>query len=81
MTGYRGTFKKKDGSLRTMRFLLIKDLPSSFVSTKIKGGNTQHVLTEGMELVWDIDEQAFRVFNRNTVLDKIEEFEYTFINQ
>jgi hypothetical protein len=78
MTGYTGTFQKKDGSLRTMRFLLIKDLPSDFVASKIKGGNKSHSLNEGMELVWDIDEGAFRIFNRSKVVDKIEEFEYTF---
>ena len=78
MTGYRGTFRKKDGTMRTMRFLLLKDLPTDFVGSKIKGGNRSHSLNEGMELVWDIDEGAFRVFNRSSVVDKIEEFEYNF---
>lgn len=80
MKGYRGTFKKKDGSLREMRFLLLKDLPPDFVASKIKGGGSRHALTEGMELVWDIDENGLRIFNRNTVLDTIEEFDYT-LNQ
>lgn len=80
MKGYKGTFKKKDGSLRHMRFLLLKDLPSEFVASKIKGGGSRHALTEGMELVWDIDEDGLRIFNRNTVLDTIEEFDYT-LNQ
>jgi len=80
MKGYRGTFKKKDGSLREMRFLLLKDLPPEFVASKIKGGGQKHALTEGMELVWDIDEGALRIFNRNTALDTMEEFDYT-LNQ
>ena len=79
MTGYRGTFQKKDGSLRTMRFLLLKDLPSDFVASKIKGGNSPHRLTEGMELVWDIDENSLRIFNRTTVIGGIEEFEHEVI--
>jgi len=78
MIAYKGTFKKKNGSERTMRFVRIPDLPSEFIATKIKGGNKSHILSEGMELVWDIDEKAFRVFNRTTVVDTIEEYEYTF---
>jgi len=34
-----------------------------------------------MELVWDIDENDFRIFNSKTVVDKIEEFEYTLTTQ
>lgn len=78
MIAYKGTFKKKNGSERTMRFVRIPDLPPEFIATKIKGGNKSHILSEGMELVWDIDESDFRIFNRMNVVDKIEEFEYTF---
>jgi hypothetical protein len=77
MTGYVATFQKKDGSMRTMKFLKLNDLPSEFLAGKVKGVQ-QHSLSEGMELVWDIDEKGFRVFNRNKVVDKILEFEYTF---
>ena len=77
MTAYVATFEKKDGSLRTIKFLLVKDLPTDFLAGKVKG-TQQHNLREGMELVWDIDEHGFRVFNRNKVVDKIVEFEYTF---
>ncbi len=78
MIAYKGTFKKKNGSERTMRFVRIPDLPAEFIAAKIKGGNKSHILSEGMELVWDIDESDFRIFNRKNVVDKIEEFEYTF---
>jgi hypothetical protein len=81
MKAYRGTFQKKDGSFRTMRFVTLKDLPTEFVSARIKGGNSPHKLSEGMELVWDIDENAFRVFNRINVIGGIEEFEHNFNNQ
>ncbi len=77
MTAYVATFQKKDGSLRTMKFLLVKDLPNDFLAGKVKGAQS-HKLNEGMELVWDIDEQGFRVFNRQKVVDKIVEFEYNF---
>ena len=76
MKAYVGTFEKKDGSKRTMKFVLLKDLPQEFLSTKLKG-KSSHTLNEGMELVWDIEEKNFRIFNRNKVVDNIEEFEYT----
>jgi len=77
MTAYVATFEKKDGTLRTIKFLLVKDLPTDFLAGKVKGTQS-HLLKEGMELVWDIDEQGFRVFNRQKVVDKIVEFEYNF---
>ena len=79
MKAYKATFKKKNGSERTMRFVLIPDLPTEFVASKIKGGNKSHILGEGMELVWDIETNDFRVLNRKTVVDTIEEFEYNFL--
>jgi Mn-dependent DtxR family transcriptional regulator len=76
MKAYKGTFLKKDGERRAMRFLKINDLPKNFMEGKIKG-NQKHKLAEGMELVWDIDESDFRIFNHNMRVDNIEEFEYT----
>lgn len=77
MTAYKGTFIKKDGQRRTMRFLKLKDLPKNFVESKFKGSGKKHVLNEGLELVWDIDESDFRVFNYKMAIDNLEEFEYT----
>ena len=76
MRAYKGTFLKKDGERRTMRFLKLGDLPSTFMEGKIKGSQ-KHKLSEGMELVWDIDESEFRIFNHKMKVDNIEEFEYT----
>jgi hypothetical protein len=59
-----------------MRFLKVKDLPKTFLEGKIKG-TQKHNLGEDMELVWDLDEQEFRIFNYGKVVDNIEEFEYT----
>ena len=77
MKAYIGSFKKKDGSVRHMRYIPLKELPQEFLASKIKGAGQKHLLTEGMELVWDIDEKALRIFNHNTALDKTEEFDYT----
>ena len=76
MTGYVGTFLKKNGERRTMRFLKLEDLPKNFLSEHTSGGKP-HALGAGMELVWDIEENDFRIFNHNMRVDKIEEFEYT----
>jgi hypothetical protein len=76
MKAFKGTFIKQNGERRTMRFLKIADLPSTLLEGKFKGGK-KHSLAEGSELVWDIDEKDFRVFNHKLLVDKIEEFEYT----
>lgn len=76
MKAYKGTFIKKSGERRTMRFVKIKDLPKKFLEGKFTTGK-KHVLTEGSELVWDIDEGDFRIFNHKLVVDNMEEFDYT----
>jgi hypothetical protein len=76
MKAYEGCFVKKSGERRRMRFVKLVDLPSAMIEGKIKG-TQKHKLGEGLELVWDIDEKDFRIFNHATVVDKIEEFEYT----
>ncbi len=69
-----GTFRKKDGSLRTMRFVELGDLPEGFFISQTKGTGKKRTLTEGSNLVWDLDRQGFRVFNRSTIIGEIEEF-------
>ena len=71
MIVYQGTFVKKDGSQRTMKFVKTKDLPNEFLSAKLKGTGKQNNLGENKELVWDLDNQNFRVFNHETVVGKV----------
>jgi hypothetical protein len=52
-------------------------LPAGFIESKFKGSGKRHLLTEGCELVWDIDQKDFRIFNHNMMVDKLEEFDYT----
>jgi hypothetical protein len=66
LNAYVGTFEKKSGEERSMRFVKIEDLPQDFMLSKTKGGK-QRKLSEGNELVWDLDKKEFRVFNWNTV--------------
>jgi hypothetical protein len=74
MRAHLGIFKKKDGSLRTMRFIDLKDLPEGFFISQTKGTGKKRTLIEGSNLVWDLDRQGFRVFNRNTIIGEIEDF-------
>lgn len=79
MKSYRATYTKKNGDIREMHFAKLNDLPSEFVSSKIKGGNQQHNLDEGMELVWDLDASGFRIFNWKTVEGVVKEEEANFV--
>ena len=67
MKAYKGIFKKKNGESRTMVFSRISDLPSSFVASKISGAGSEQKYPEGMELVWDLEADNFRIFNWKTV--------------
>jgi hypothetical protein len=66
MKAYKGCFTKKNGESRTMIFSRIKDLPNGFVASKIVGAGTEKSYPEGMELVWDLEEDDFRIFNYKT---------------
>jgi len=76
MKAYKGTFIKKDGERRTMRFVKIQDLPKNYLEGKFNTGK-KHLLTEGSELVFDIDQKDFRIFNHKMLVDNVEEFDYT----
>ena len=67
MIGYRGTFVKSNGEERTMSFVKLGDLPQGFLESVTNGG-AQRNLAEGQELVWDVDANAFRIYNWNTAI-------------
>lgn len=77
MKAYTGTFKKKDGSLRTMTFAKMKDLPEKFLAETLKGGKSSKQ-TEGSEVVYDLDLREFRVFNWNAVVGQVVEKDINF---
>ena len=76
MTGYLATYTKKDGSAREMRFVRTDDMPAQWFSKHVKGTGKKRVLSEGIELVWDIDNAGFRTFNWNTVQGEVKKFDY-----
>ena len=63
MKAYIGVFEKKSGEIREMKFAKLCDLPTLFLESKVKGGHTEKTMPSGMEVVWDLENKAFRVFN------------------
>lgn len=72
---YKGTFLKKNNDVRTMMFTKLEDLPKDFLESKIKGhlGEVKNNLAEGYELVWDTENDDFRVFNWTTAVGDVRE--------
>ena len=68
VTSYTATFVKSNGDNRQMNFVRLNDLPETFLSGKIKGTGKQRTLNEGQEVVWDLDNNGFRVFNWKTIV-------------
>ncbi len=61
-----------------MKFIKLNDLPNNFLDGKIKNKDKQKALTEGHEVVWDIDKNSFRIFNWNTIVGEAEKNEINF---
>ena len=70
MKAYVGTFMKKSGEVRTMTFMKVDDVPEGILPES-KGGKRPK-LQEGMELVWDVESNSYRMFNHKTVVGKVE---------
>lgn len=80
VVAHTATFTKKSGENRTMNFVKIQELPETFVNSRVSGTGTQRTLAEGMELVWDLDNDGFRVFNWNTLVGEVTSEEISFNN-
>ena len=71
VTSYRGRFRKKNGKVRVMRFVRMKDLPKSFLVTKVKGKGSPVKMPKNFELVWDIEKDNFRYFNHDELVGSL----------
>lgn len=69
---YSATYVKKSGEKRKMNFIRLNDLPESFLSDRVKGDSKPRNLGEGREVVFDVENDGFRVFNWNTVIGEAE---------
>ena len=74
MNAYKGTFKKRNGESREMVFARIWDLPEPFLQKHVQGAGSETEYPEGMELVWDLEADSFRVFNWKTIEGKAKHF-------
>lgn len=72
MKAYKGSFKKRNGEIRNMLFAHLEDLPDTFLEQKIVGSGVERSYPEGMQLVWDIEEDNFRVFNWSTTVGEVQ---------
>lgn len=60
------SFRKKGGELRTIRFLCMDQLDSDFKGAHINGKGTRQ-LAENYRVVWDVENEAFRTINVDTI--------------
>ena len=72
---YSAKYVKKSGEERNMNFIRFSDLPESFLNDRIKGTGIEKNLGLGREVVWDLDNQGFRIFNWNTIIGEAVERE------
>tara|TARA_S200002703_G_C3794550_1_gene245293 strand:- start:496 stop:756 length:261 start_codon:yes stop_codon:yes gene_type:complete len=75
MKAYKGTFKKKNGESRDMVFARLYDLPQKFLDEQVQGAGSEQQYPEGMELVWDLEADNFRVFNWKSAENDPKEFD------
>tara|TARA_B000000565_G_C23674753_1_gene335651 strand:- start:361 stop:609 length:249 start_codon:yes stop_codon:yes gene_type:complete len=74
LKAYKGTFKKKNGESRDMVFARLYDLPQKFLDEKVQGAGSEQNYPDGMELVWDLEADNFRVFNWKSAENTPQEF-------
>ena len=74
LKAYKGTFKKKNGESRDMVFARLLDLPESFLTEKVQGAGSEQSYPPGMELVWYLEADNFRVFNWTASEGTVREF-------
>jgi hypothetical protein len=67
LTVYTGTFVTQTGFRRTMNFVRLSEAPSGTFPSFSK----QRKLSEGSELVWDIDQKQYRTYNTSTQVGSI----------
>jgi hypothetical protein len=75
MRAYKAKYIKQNGEARDILFIKIKDLPQSFIETKLKGKSKPKVSDPDSELVWDLEKQGFRTLNHKTIIGEIVELD------
>ena len=60
-----------------MKFVRLEDVPKEFLDTRIKAGSKERVMPKGMELVWDVEAEDFRVFNYSSQVGALMEVAFS----
>jgi hypothetical protein len=63
-----------EGRPYTLMFIRPADLPQEFIAQRVKGTGKSPILPEGMELVWSLTHDAWRVFNTKTQVGELVSF-------
>ena len=66
MRVFSGSFIKKDGSERTMRFVMLDDVDADIKARLFKSDKPGPQLPAGSVRVWDLDARGVRIYNANT---------------
>lgn len=72
MKAHDVVFIKKDGKPRKMTFLKLEQMDKSFLQEQMTGKTSGRTQPVGMELVWDIVNEGFRIVNWNTMKEYTE---------
>lgn len=70
---FAGAFRKKDGSVRVMRWVDLASVPKHIMDATVKGTGKKPTLAEGSFHVWDLDARGIRVYNAETATTPIVE--------
>lgn len=65
---YQTTFTKRDGRSRQIRYITFDDLHPDFIGQQIKGTGSKKTGPRS-SLVWDVESQAFRTVNLDTITE------------
>lgn len=70
MIYYHATFVKKNGAARNIRFARLADMNELNLLPPSKGG-TPKTLAPNQEMVWDLDENNYRIFNWGSAIGDV----------
>lgn len=68
MITYSAMLKKKDGTVRNMNFARLSDVQDRLPPSK---GGTAKKLQPNQEMVWDLEENNYRIFNWSSVIGDV----------
>jgi len=69
---YEGSFEKKNGEIRMIRFVKLNEVPAGLLPEH-SGASETRKYSKGIELVWDLDKKGFRTFNWDAIVGLLSE--------